>query len=206
MRRDLRWLGFGQLTPALFAHPACTLQQARRWLRNVAGAREALLLHSASADVRIDRKLAARGWDLAEQARRYRRFIARFAPVAEASANGGVTAETAFLIRTLLIHEYPQDPPAGSAAAGGAAAASDWAGTAAYGLCRALYARVFAAAESYLSGTARRLHRSLPPADAAAHARFGGIARYAATQPTHAAAPAPESPTVTRLRPSAVRR
>ena len=205
MRRDLRWLGFGQLTPALFAHPACTLQQARRSLRTVAGAREGLLLHSASADVRIDRKLAAHGWDLAEQARRYRRFIARFAAVAEASATGGVSAETAFVVRTLLIHEYRkihlQDPllPA-------ALLPRDWAGTSAYGLCRALYARVFAAAESHLSRTARRLHRSLPPASCAAHARFGGIAHYAATQPIHAAAPARASRTVSRLRPSAVRR
>ena len=174
VRRDLRWLGFGQLTPALFAHPACTAQQARRWLRSVAGGREALLLRSASADVRVDRTLAARGWDLGEQARRYRRFIARFAPVAEASATRAVAAETAFVVRTLLIHEYRkihlQDPllPA-------ALLPRDWAGTAAYGLCRALYARVFASAERHLSACARRLHRPLPRAAASARARFGGI-------------------------------
>jgi phenylacetic acid degradation operon negative regulatory protein len=174
VRRDLRWLGFGQLTPALFAHPACTPQQARRWLREVGGARAALLLRSASAGVRIDRTLAARGWDLAEQARRYRRFIGRFKPVAAASAADGVTAETAFVVRTLLIHEYRkihlQDPllPA-------ALLPRDWAGTAAYGLCRTLYARVFAGAESHLSACARRLQRPLPPAAAAARARFGGI-------------------------------
>src|SRR5467141_3705540 len=38
MREDLKWLGFGQLNPSLFAHPGCTPGQARRWLRNVRGA------------------------------------------------------------------------------------------------------------------------------------------------------------------------
>jgi phenylacetic acid degradation operon negative regulatory protein len=174
VRRDLRWLGFGQLTSALFAHPACTPQQARRWLRDLAGAREALLLRSANAGMRVDRRLAARGWDLAEQARRYRRFIARFTPVAQASASDGVAAETAFVVRTLLIHEYRkihlQDPllPA-------ALLPRNWAGTAAYGLCRTLYARMFSGAERHLSACARRLHRPLPPAAAAARTRFGGI-------------------------------
>jgi phenylacetic acid degradation operon negative regulatory protein len=174
-RRELRWLGFGQLTPALFAHPACTPGQARAWLRNLYGAGAALLLRSASSDVRVDRKLAARGWDLRQQARRYRRFIARFGPVAAAIPAQGATAETAFVVRTLLIHEYrkihlldPLLPPA--------LLPRNWAGTAAYELCRRLYARVFADAESHLSACARRLHRPLPRADAAARARFGGVA------------------------------
>ena len=205
MRRDLRWLGFGQLTPALFAHPACTLQQARRWLRNVAGAREALLLHSASADVRIDRKLVARGWDLAELGRRYRRFVAAFAPLEALPVITDISAETAFLVRTLLIHEYrkihlqdPLLPPV--------LLPADWVGTTAYQVCSRLYAQVFAATESYLSATARRLHRSLPPANSAVHTRFGGIAVQAAPHLSQAAAPARESLAVSRLRPSAVRR
>ena len=83
---------------------------------------------------------------------------------------------TAFLIRTLLIHEYrkihlrdPLLPPA--------LLPSNWVGASAYEVCRRLYARVFSAAESYLSVTAHQLHRPLPAANSAAHARFGGIAR-----------------------------
>ena len=177
VRRELKWLGFGQLTPSLFAHPSCTLQEARESLHTVAGAAGALLLRSASADPGVDRELAARGWDLGELARRYRRFLARFAPV-EALAAQGMQPETAFVVRTLLIHEYrkihlqdPLLPPALLPQA--------WVGTAAYELCRRLYAQVFAGAEAYLSQSARQLRRPLPALSAAAEARFGGVGTQA---------------------------
>lgn len=174
LRPELAWLGFGQLTPTLFAHPACTLRQASRWLRGLRGMRGALLFPGASGGPAVDRELAARGWDLSLQARRYRGFIGRFAAAGKALAARSVTPETAFLVRTLLIHEYrkihlkdPQLPLA--------LLPADWAGRSAYRLCRGLYARLFPAAEKHLSECARRLHRALPRVDAAARARFGGI-------------------------------
>jgi phenylacetic acid degradation operon negative regulatory protein len=174
VRDELKWLGFGQLTPALFAHPSCVLAEARGWLHDIPGARDALLLQSGGADLAVDRTLAARGWDLGELARRYRHFVRRFGPVAALPAAPPIAAPTAFLVRTLLIHEYrkihlrdPLLPPA--------LLPSDWVGASAYDLCRRLYARLFAAAEDYLSGTAHQLQRPLPAADAAAHERFGGV-------------------------------
>jgi phenylacetic acid degradation operon negative regulatory protein len=174
-RRELRWLGFGQLTPLLFAHPASTLRETRRSLKGVPGARAALLLQSEASGLGVDRRLAARGWDLGELARRYRRFLAVFAPLEPALAARAIPAEVAFVVRTLLIHEYrkihlqdPLLPPA--------LLPHDWVGTAAYRLCRRLYARVFAPADQHLSGTARRLHRPLPAVSDAARSRFGGIA------------------------------
>ena len=171
---ELRWLGFGQLNAALFAHPSCTLAEARAWLRNVAGVRGALLLNSADSGFAADREIVARGWDLAGLARRYGRFVARFSAVEPAFAADGVAPETAFLVRTLLIHEYrkihlqdPMLPPA--------LLPQDWVGGAAYEVCRRVYARVFADAEQYLSGAAHQLHRALPAANSAAHARFGGL-------------------------------
>jgi phenylacetic acid degradation operon negative regulatory protein len=174
LRRELKWLGFGQLTPALFAHPGCTPREARESLRNVSGARRALLLQSTSGDLAADRELAARGWDLDELARRYRRFLARFSPVESAPLAPAATPQTAFLVRTLLIHEYrrihlqdPLLPPV--------LLPRDWVGTTAYEVCRRLYARVFAGAEEYLSAAAHPLQRPLPPANSAAHGRFGGV-------------------------------
>lgn len=174
LRRELLWLGFGELTPTLLAHPAASLRQASRWLRDLPGVRGALLLAGASAGAAIDRGLAARGWDLALQARHYWEFIARFAPVAKGVAARNLAPETAFVVRTLLIHEYrkihlkdPQLPAA--------LLPANWAGREAYRLCRALYARAFSGAERHLSGCARRLHRPLPPAGAAARARFEAI-------------------------------
>lgn len=121
-----------------------------------------------------DRQLAAQGWDLGGLGRRYERFVARFAPL-EPALGRDLPGGTAFLVRTLLIHEYrkihlqdPLLPPALLPEA--------WVGAAAYALCRRLYGRVFAPAELYLSASAHRLHRSLPAAGVAARARFGGIA------------------------------
>jgi len=178
VRRELKWLGFGQLTPALFAHPGCTLAQARASLRNVAGAQQALLLPCTSADLAADRQLAARGWNVRELALRYRRFLARFAPVEAALDMEPFPPETAFLVRTLLIHEYrkihlrdPLLPPA--------LLPRDWVGASAYELCRRLYAQLFPGAESYLSVVAHQLQRPLPAANSAAHARFGGVGTHA---------------------------
>ena len=171
---ELRWLGFGQLNAALFAHPSCTLAEARVWLRNVGGLRGALLLNSSDSGFAADREIVARGWDLAQLARRYGRFVARFSAVEPAFATNGVSPETAFLVRTLLIHEYrklhlqdPMLPPV--------LLPKDWVGGAAYEVCRRLYARVFADAEQYLSGAAHQLRRALPAANSAAHTRFGGL-------------------------------
>ena len=173
LRDALKWLGFGQLTPLLLAHPGASASEARQWLKDLGAARGTLLLQSSAGELACDRRLAAQGWDLAQLARRYRRFLARFAPL-EAAAARGLPAATAFLVRTLLIHEYrkvhlqdPLLPPALLPRA--------WVGTRAYRLCRTLYAQLFAAAESHLSASAHRLQRPLPPADAAARARFGGL-------------------------------
>lgn len=174
LREELRWLGFGRLNPLLLAHAALSVAQARRVLEEVGAASQALLLEGRSGSLAADRRIAAQGWDLKDLGRRYRRFLARFAPL-EAAAASGLAAPTAFLVRTLLIHEYrkihlqdPLLPPV--------LLPQSWVGTAAYGLCRRLYARVFVAAEAHLSAHAHSLHRPLPAANSAAHARFGGLA------------------------------
>jgi len=175
VREALRWLGFGQPSPGVFAHPNSNLEQAREWVRNLDGARDALLLESSSGDLEVDRAVVGAGWDLGELARRYRRFVDSFAAAAAASGDG-LSPESAFVIRTLLIHEYrkihlrdPLLPPA--------LLPNDWVGASAYELCARLYAKIFAAAEEFLTGTASTLEQALPPADASAYARFGGIRR-----------------------------
>ena len=172
LREELRWLGFGQLRPGLFAHPASTPEQARAALRSVAPQQAALLLASTAAEGAMNRELLAQGWDLRELGRGYQRFVKRFAPVGRTLAGAALTPEAAFLVRTLLIHEYRkvhlQDPllppvllPPG------------WIGSRAYELCRSLYGRVFSRAETHLDTVAHRLNEALPAASAAAQGRFG---------------------------------
>jgi phenylacetic acid degradation operon negative regulatory protein len=178
LRDGLRWLGFGQPSPGVFAHPSSDLEQARGWLRNLDVARGALLLKSASDDIAVDRAVVAAGWDLGELARRYRRFVDSFAAAdAALTSRDAVTPESAFVIRTLLIHEYrkihlrdPLLPPA--------LLPDDWVGSSAYDLCANLYAKVFAAAEEFLTRTASTLDEPLPASDGSAYTRFGGIRRF----------------------------
>ncbi len=175
VRGELRWLGFGQLSPDTFAHPNCTLDQAKLWLENVVGARDALCLRSAGGQLAVDRQVVALGWDLGELTRRYRRFVEQFEPVESAvRASKSIDARAALIIRTLLIHEYRkihlQDPllPA-------ALLPADWIGSTAYELCKRLYSLVFDAAEAFLSQSAATVNEPLPPAERSAYERFGGL-------------------------------
>lgn len=177
LREGLRWLGFGQLNPVVFAHPNGNLPQIRVWLNGLDVPADALLFRGSAEDATHDRAVIAAGWDLGALTRRYRRFVDSFRPVeAQLKARPSLSPESAFVIRTLLIHEYRkihlQDPllPA-------ALLPPDWVGTSAYELCAGLYARVFGAAEEFLTATASTLDRPLPQAEASAYERFGGIRR-----------------------------
>ena len=176
LKEELRWRGFGQLSGGLYAHPSLPGAAVRAWLATLEDAPDALLFSSRSEGLPSDRRLAAQGWDLKDLTRRYRRFLGEFAPLAPV-VRAGLSPETAFLVRTLLIHEYRRihlkDPllPA-------ALLPKEWVGTAAYELCRSLYAGVSARAEGYLAGTAHPLSGTLPAAEASAGARFGPIGGY----------------------------
>ena len=174
VREELRWLGFGQLSPGVYAHPACTLEEARGWLVTLGCGNHSRLFKSATEGVTADRTLAAEGWNLAEIARRYRRFRDSFAPVeAAVRESDALSPQAAFIVRTLLIHEYRkihlQDPPLPPALL-----PAEWVGTEAYELTARLYAAVFAAAERFLTDTGMTIGGALPPAGAEVHARFGG--------------------------------
>ena len=175
VREELRWLGFGQVSPGVFAHPNWSVDEARAGLKGVEGASDGLLLKSSSEGRDADHRIVAAGWDLGDLTRRYRRFVEIFTPV-DASTPDTASDESAFVIRTLLIHEYrkihlqdPLLPPV--------LLPADWVGATAYDLSRRLYSAVFPATERYLSNTASTTSAPLPPADSSAYARFGGLDR-----------------------------
>ena len=174
LRDELRWLGFGQISPGVYAHPNWNIEQAREGLSGLTDIGEPMLLKSSSEGIETDRQLVASGWDLGELTRRYRRFVDTFTPVADAMPC--TVSESAFVIRTLLVHEYrkihlqdPLLPPA--------LLPSDWVGARAYELTQRLYRAVFTTAEDYLSNTASTTTEPLPAADRSAYQRFGGLDR-----------------------------
>lgn len=175
LREELTWLGFGQLTSGVFAHPTHSEETVRARLAELESVGEVIVIQRAIVTQASDEKLVAMGWDLGELARRYRRFADMFAPLdAELTRAVRPGGETAFVLRTLLVHEYrrihlrdPQLPAS--------LLPRQWAGTDAHALCRNLYAKVFAASEEFLSTRVQTLDGALPAPAAEVFARFGGL-------------------------------
>jgi phenylacetic acid degradation operon negative regulatory protein len=175
IRDSLRWEGFGEPEAGVLAHPALTPEETRSHLHLVGLDRDVLILQSRCATADDDRRMLTAGWDLRELALRYARFIRNFESALPAlQGRAPVEPAAAFAIRILLIHEYRKihlrDPLLPSALL-----PSDWPGTRAYELCRAIYERVLTAAEEHLTLTAERLDRPLPAPDAALFRRFAGL-------------------------------
>lgn len=177
VRQQMRWLGFGQVEPGLMVHPNITVADARGQLEELGVGKEAVLMRARSEGAEADRRLATAGWDLDELTRSYERFVTAFSPVkAQVDAQAQIDPESAFVIRTLLVHQYRKihlrDPLLPRALLPG-----DWIGDAAYELCRELYRAVFPAAEAHLSAVASTLAGDLSRLEAAALKRFGGLRR-----------------------------
>lgn len=175
LRKELEWLGFGQPTPGVFAHPARSARDAREQLSDLGDAAQAIVLEARNDSPASDRKFASAGWNLRELASRYRRFVDMFEPIRDALGDSADPApQTAFIVRTLLIHEYRKihlrDPLLPTSLL-----PPDWIGANAYDLCRELYGALFGAAEQHLSQTAVKLNGPLPPPDAETFRRFGGL-------------------------------
>jgi len=177
IREALHWEGFGEPEPGVLAHPTLTPGGTRAQLAAL-GLGDAPIILESRADGRgADQRLLQSGWDLRELATRYARFIDGFTPLLTALARREEPPpESAFIVRTLLIHEYRKihlrDPLLPRSLLPGA-----WPGTAAYELCRSLYEQVFPAAEAHLTRVASRLDGPLPPPDAGVYRRFAGLPR-----------------------------
>ncbi|WP_198683287.1 PaaX family transcriptional regulator [Peristeroidobacter agariperforans] len=170
---ELRWLGFGEVNTGVFAHPT----HEGKDLPQLGATDPLIVFQGGAVDRESEVKLVAKGWDLAELARRYRRFVAMFEPVDQAatvSDISGAVGETAYVLRTLLLHEYRKihlrDPLLPNRLL-----PADWAGNDALELCRRLYIKTFQISERYLSETVQTLNGRLPPPSLDIYQRFGGL-------------------------------
>jgi phenylacetic acid degradation operon negative regulatory protein len=175
IREELQWLGFGQVSAGVLAHPSRSVADTRALLTDLQVGSGAIVMRANGEGPAADRALLGAGWDLAELARSYKQFTASFTPVTDLLAGRSVaTPETAFVIRTLLIHEYRKihlrDPLLPRSVL-----PKDWVGATAYELCRSLYRKVFASAEEHLSAVAGTLGGKLPALARETNRRFGGL-------------------------------
>jgi phenylacetic acid degradation operon negative regulatory protein len=174
LRKELVWRGFGELSNGVFAHPEAEANEVA--LRTSAGPLPAdtLVFDANLADHLAPGALVGLGWDLADLGKRYRRFVQRFERALGALRRTSIEPEAAFILRTLLIHEYRRlhlrDPLLPQSLL-----PANWPGTRAAALCREIYVQVFAASEIYLSACASRVNGALPPPDSTVMQRFGGL-------------------------------
>ena len=174
IRREMTLLGFGQLQPGLLASPTRAADDTIEALRELGVIDEVLVARASTIGGIADEKIVRAAWNLDELEHRYQGFIRLFTPVTDAAARErALPPDAAFVVRTLLIHEYRKihlrDPllPSKMLPEG-------WTGQQAGELCRKLYASVFQHAESYLSAM-YSADGQLPAPAAATLRRFGGL-------------------------------
>ena len=181
VRKELEWEGFALLGPGVLAHPAADPEGLLDALRRTGADGKVFVLTATElpgAGSRPLGELASDGWNLTAVARSYVEFIARFTPLlallrAEA-APAHVAPETAFAIRSLLIHAYRRlqlhDPMLPIELL-----PDPWPGSDAYQVARAIYLLVFAQAEVHVNAVLQREDEAAPAADEAFYQRFGGL-------------------------------
>jgi len=180
LRKELRWEGFGALSPGVFVRPAGAMAPGALAdvLSELKLQQRVAVLSGRDAPGLGARSLQAyrrECWNLAGIAAEYRRFLDRFdAVIGHFRRDGGVDPERCFVVRSLLIHAFrrvtlhdPQLPAQ--------LLPPRWPAAAAYALCRDFYRLTQHRAEQHLLSTLATRGGKLPPAAPYFYARFGGI-------------------------------
>ncbi|MBB1485974.1 phenylacetic acid degradation operon negative regulatory protein PaaX [Oceanospirillum sediminis] len=178
VKEELGWLGFGNISPGVFAHPMADMAELRTTLKDINALDDAIIFETTQQELvssRPLRLLVKDCWNLDELSESYRLFLNKFRPIWNELKNEDyLDPEDCFLVRTLLIHEYrrvllrdPQLPEE--------LLPSDWEGTAARLLCRNLYRLVTSNTEQHLSVCLETAEGPLPDASPSFYKRFGGL-------------------------------
>jgi len=183
LRRALFWHGFGELGGDCFVHPSADLAGVFEALDNEGmGEQLPALLPLVAANPRLpisgnDADLVRRAWNLVGLGEAYAAFVATYRPVLQQwqgreGAPAAMGDDCAFLIRTLLIHDYrrlllrdPQLP--------GVLLPADWPGQEARTLCTQLYQQLRAPSERHLDRHLKLASDEVPTATALLGERFG---------------------------------
>lgn len=177
LRKELLWEGFGALSPTAFIHPNPdreTLQDLLARLKLKKGLFISSMTPSESPLSQPFSDLVDQCWDLDTITAAYNDFLKWFGTLPDLIETQEVDAELAFVLRTLLIHAFrrvqlhdPQLPidllPA------------DWAGKAAYELCRDIYRQLYKKADEHALMVLRIEDEDAPEAAASFYQRFGGL-------------------------------
>lgn len=158
LRRALFWQGFGAIGSDCFVHPSADLTTAFDALMTD-GMSDILkhLMPMLAADSGSDLSanavnMAQCAWNLEHLGASYANFVARYRPILDKlrrDAKNEIDGESAFLMRTLLIHDYRRlllrDPELPDILL-----PSNWPGQQARLLCKELYRRLLTPSERHI--------------------------------------------------------
>jgi phenylacetic acid degradation operon negative regulatory protein len=175
LKKDLGWLGFGQLAPGVMLHPAPDVNSLASVIGDLPAAARPLVIAGAApfpGSGELLHGLVARCWDLAALSASYGDFQTRFAALGDALAAGGQPEPLpALLARLMLVHDYrriilrdPMLPPRLMPA--------DWIGRAAYRQAHRIYRKLVRPAERWIDTHLHGEDGRLPPPDEAFRQRF----------------------------------
>ncbi|CAA7616995.1 Transcriptional repressor PaaX [Candidatus Terasakiella magnetica] len=178
LRRDLGWLGFGQLAAGTMLHPSPDMVALRQVLGDAeVGDRAVVLSAQAESWIAPDalRDTIHTCWDLERLAGDYQAFLDVFRPLWQAlSGADDLDPQLCFVVRTLLMHGYRRallrDPMLPDELL-----PANWPGTSARLLCRNLYRLVQAAAENHVMAMLETAEGPVPEAYPSYYTRFGGL-------------------------------
>ncbi len=180
VKRALFWQGFGALGADCFVHPSAELSSVLDALiaEGLADSLGALLplfaADSRSAQSASDSDLVRRAWDLGALAEAYAAFVAVYQPILTDLQRDNldeVSEQDAFLLRTVLIHDYRRlllrDPELPEVLL-----PADWPGQQARLLCKELYKRLEPLSNRHLDKLLCLADGTVPVEDAAFAERF----------------------------------
>ena len=164
LKRELRWEGFGELSPNVLAHPRVNHTTLIEIIRASSAEEKTMVLSCESMAGYSSQPLQTMMqsvFKLDQVATAFRQFVARFEPALLHAAR--LSPAEAFFVRTLLIHEYRKvllrDPNLPQALL-----AADWPGLRARQLCEALYGQLLPSSEAFLMAHVETLDGKLTKA------------------------------------------
>lgn len=178
VKKELEWLGFGNIAPGVMAHPMADMVDVSTTLQDLCVNNEVIHMESQLIGTQTStplKELVHECWNLQQLAEDYQTFLERFRPIFRAlEGTKTLDPEQCFQLRTLMIHHYrrvllrdPQLPEK--------LLPAEWAGTSARILARNIYRLVHVKAEEYLSVTQETADGPLPEPAPRFYKRFGGL-------------------------------
>ena len=175
LKKELMWEGFAAIAPTLFAHPGEKTEALNELLQRTRTSKIVTILSATDAGLTNALPLSTHvmtAWPLKEARLSYKKFLSRFENLQELlAAQKNTQPEHAFVLRTLLIHDYRRalltDPNLPNELLG-----AEWPGDAAYTLSQSIYKKIEKAADKQVATILSLEHQDVPPIDKRFTQRF----------------------------------